>query len=214
MKKGELVERMLNYKKKNALKEYLQKHQDFIKSIGRNNTSQMCEAISKIRCKIDFLEEDFGLRDKVKEKEEKQLDKVESEISSGNFAGATELFAQYLKNSYDNYSPSEKTPRCTAVWLIRHYVDMTNRVNCTRSDILAQRLLDSIESYFTEGRCNRKRVKFVTKEVGNELGFNFTQLERLSSIFSELRDNIGLTMDSFLDAVQDMADEKMATQLV
>lgn len=172
----------------------------------------MLDLVNKLKIKSELLEGEAGvkLNDSLKTQEEKQLDEIEQSISEGNLYTATEQFGLFLHNAYDGTNINEKSPCCTTLWTLRHYVDINRGTVITRSDKLAKRLLDAVESSFTDNRCNKKKVYSVTKEEREELGFSFSQLQRLNCIFANLKQNMDVSMDKFLDMIENHIDGEIA----
>lgn len=205
--------KIIAYNKSKQLRHFINKHREFHKSMGNGKSaSQMLGLVANIEARADLLEGEAGIESKndIKYREEKQLDEIERSIFNGKLHTATEQFNFFLQNAYDGTGVNEKSPRCTGLWTLRHYVDMNNGSSYTRSDVLAQRLLDAVETNYTGGRCNKKRAYSVTKQERDKLGFSFSQLQRLNSIFSRLKQNVNISMEKFLDLVEDVTDEKIA----
>lgn len=212
---NENAEKVFNYQKSKQLKEFLERRNKNRKALGLNGSKQeMLDLVNKLKIKSELLEGEAGIKrnDSLKTQEEKQLDEIEQSISEGNLYTATEQFGLFLHNAYDGTNTNEKSPRCTTLWTLRHYVDINRGTVITRSDKLAKRLLDAAESSFTDNRCNKKKVYSVTKEEREELGFSFSQLQRLNCIFANLKQNMDVSMDRFLDMVEKHVDGEIANQ--
>lgn len=209
---NENAKKVLKYQKSRKLRKFLENRSKNRKALGLSNSnSDAIDLVNKIKIKADLLDGEAGVKveSKLKDHENKLLDEIEQSLIRGNLYTAVEQFGFFLHNAYDSTNISEKSPCCTTLWTIRHYVDISNGTVLTRSDKLAQRLLDAIEANFTDGRCDKKRAYSVTKEERDELGFSFSQLQRLNYLFGELQQNTGATMDDFLDSIEGLVDKEL-----
>lgn len=210
MKKGEITKKLdkaISLKKDDELRQFVKNHKEFMKAMGRTHgNSRVQFLVESAQMKMENNPD--PLPDKDSKAEQSQLDDIEDALRAGELRLAVDLFDQFFQDVYDTMNTTNKNmPRCTGLWLLRHYISLSGGNQFTRSDRLAHRVVNAVEQQFTDGRSTTKKANLLTPEERKESGFTFKQLQRLNRVFDDFNNFTGLGMEKFLDIMEDSATD-------